>query len=273
MCRAGEGSVKNRSFFWRSIALSETGACRQKNQDALLALAMGASGLYAVADGMGGHFRGELASQAAIASLEKWWERIKGCIGYMPFLDIVSDLEIWIRKMNETIFSTYEALGQCGGTTLCLLFASGNTYAVINVGDSRLYRRQGRTLVQMTVDDVWENQPQFRKDENEKAEIERVKNASYGKLLQAVGAQQDLSLSVRTGMIDRKTCFFLCSDGIYKYAEEKWLRSQLQKVHRQDDLEKAAEKIKERVYQNGARDNLSLILILADMVKNRGISW
>ena len=132
--------MTEKRFAWSSTAVSETGARRKINQDAVLALQEGDAGLFAVADGMGGHFRGEMASRAAIAFLEKWWVSIRGCIGTMPFLDMVAKLEKKVKKINEAILAMYEETGQCGGTTLCLLFACGNAYAVMNIGDSRLYK-------------------------------------------------------------------------------------------------------------------------------------
>ena len=58
--------------------MSETGLCRQNNQDSVLALNTEHAGLFAVADGMGGHYKGELASQSAVSLLRKWWEEIQG---------------------------------------------------------------------------------------------------------------------------------------------------------------------------------------------------
>lgn len=256
---------------WSSTAISETGACRKTNQDAVLALQEGDAGLFAVADGMGGHFRGELASQAAIASLEKWWASIRGCIGTMPFLDMVAKLEKKIKKINEDIRMMYEETGHCGGTTLCLLFVRGNAYAVMNIGDSRLYKCRKKRCIQMTEDDVWENQAEFRKARQVRNWFSEKKGeASYnGMLVQALGAQPGLKLPVLTGIIDKRTCFLLCSDGIYKYTENRWLLSQLCKIRKRSGLERAADRIRSEVYQHGAGDNLSLILILAEPVRDR----
>lgn len=263
--------MRGRNYGWNSIAFSEIGAYRQDNQDVILALQEGDAGLFAVADGMGGHFRGELASRIAADSLRQWWDKIKNCISSVPFLDVVSGLEKKVKMIHRDILAMYEKMGQCGGTTLCLLFVKKDAYAVMNIGDSRLYKCQGRTCIQLTVDDVWENQPQFRNARSEESEME--KDASYGMLVQALGAQEGLKLPVITDIIDKRTRFLLCSDGIYKYIENKLLLSQLQKIHRKSELERAAARIKKEVYQNGAKDNLSLILVLAEPIRNSLLPW
>lgn len=243
------------------IAFSETGERRANNQDAVLASYTGQTGIFAVADGMGGHYRGEIASRQTTALLQHWWEDIREHMLSMPFLDIVSDLEKKIREINESVYQTYLGMGQRGGTTLCVLVVCRDTYAVLNIGDSRLYRRQGLECVQITVDDVWENQNQIRQ---KLTDDEIRKNPSYGRLIQALGSGPTVRFSVRTGHLKRKACFLLCSDGVYKYCDVKWLFSGLRKIRDEKDVDVFAERTKEAVYKNGAGDNFSMITVLLD---------
>ena len=248
------------------ITFSETGKCRAGNQDAVLACHIGAAGIFAVADGMGGHYRGEIASQKAVMFLRAWWNKIKDCICFVPFLDIVSDLEKQIREINETIFLTYQKMGQFGGTTLCVLMTSQDAYAVLNIGDSRAYRCQGRKCAQITVDDVWENQYQIRETMSE----EEIRNNScYGRLIQALGVNRHVSISVRIWPLEKKTCFLLCSDGIYKFCDESWMLSNFKRSRSEKGIAALAEKIRKNVFINGAGDNFSLIILLTDMEKQK----
>lgn len=234
------------------IALSETGLCRQSNQDAVLAVNTEVAGLFAVADGMGGHYKGELASQSVVSLLEKWWQEIEGCIVSMPFSEVVSILEKKIREINKNIYQMYSEMEQLGGTTLCLLLIQKNAYAVLNVGDSRLYRCQEWTSVLMTIDDVWVNvQGCFDCDS----------------LTQAVGAQEELSMNIHTGIIRKKAYFFLCSDGIYKYCGDQYLFSKIRSLMWKKSIT-VAKQIRKQVYQNGAKDNLSMIIVAAKSEKN-----
>lgn len=244
-----------------TAALSEKGICREDNQDAILSAYVEDAGIFVVADGMGGHFRGELASRTAVSLLKAWWEGIKDCVYSMPFLDVVGDLEKKVREINGEIHRMYQEMGRSGGTTLCLLLICRDAYMALNIGDSRLYRCRGRMCMQVTVDDVWENQSFVRKQ----ALTEDIrKDYRYGKLMQALGADYDVKLSVSTGKMEKRTCFFLCSDGVYRYCEEKWLMSQLKQVRNKKNIESAMANIRKMVYQNGAGDNLSLILVTAE---------
>lgn len=239
------------------ISLSEAGLRRENNQDAVLAVTTGRTGVFAVADGMGGHYRGELASQTAVLLLKSWWEGISGCIASMPFGTIVADLEKKVQEINQTIFQTYEEMEQRGGTTLCLLLIQKDSYAVINVGDSRLYRCKGLSCMQITTDDIWENQAH-----NRGADIQNSPHA--GKLVQALGAQKELAVHIITGAIQKRTYFFLCTDGIYKYCGNPYLFMQLKTLLWKKDAKAAVKQIKKRVYKNGAEDNLSMVLVLAE---------
>lgn len=246
--------------------LSETGLCRRNNQDAVFAVQQDGVGIFAVADGMGGHYRGELASQTTTALLKSWWEEVHNCVSAMSFLDVVAALEQKIKEINTDIFCTYKEMGQQGGTTLCLLLIHHNAYAVLNVGDSRLYRCQGWLCMQMTVDDVWENQASVRQTMKVK---EIRKNPCCGKLVQSLGAQESLRISVLTGLLIKRTAFLLCSDGIYKYCNNSYLMLQLRRCLRSDDSVLIAERIKKMIYRNGAKDNLSMVLVVAEIEKEK----
>lgn len=269
----GRGTAAHTNIEWRwyrseeeklvrkVVMFSETGECRRNNQDAVMASYTEQAGIFAVADGMGGHYKGEMASQQAVALLQAWWENIREDILSVPFLDVVLDLEKRIREINESVYQTYQRMEQRGGTTLCVLVVRQDAYAVLNIGDSRLYLRQGWKCVQVTMDDVWENQNKIRQTMT----IEDIKkNPSYGRLIQALGAAPTVKISVRTGCLKKKSCFFLCSDGVYKYCNEARLFTNLRKIRNERDVEVFAEKTKDAVCENGAGDNFSLITVLWD---------
>lgn len=241
------------------ISLSETGLCRQENQDAVLAMHTEHVGLFAVADGIGGHYKGELASQKVVDSLKIWWNEIQGCALSIPFAEIINDLEKKVWEINKNIFEMYHKIGQKGGTTLCLLFVHKNSYAVLNIGDSRLYRCQGWSCKQMTIDDVWENQAYIIASMDEKT----IQNSSsYGKLVCALGIQENLEIAIHTGKLSKRIQFLLCSDGIYKYCDNTYLFSQLRYSWWRKNVNVIAQRIKAKVYKNGAKDNLSIVLVL-----------
>lgn len=247
-------------------AFSETGAVRAENQDAILAVYNEYAGIFAVADGMGGHYKGGMASAIAIRMLQDWWERIQDRIAAIPFFDVIDLLEKLIRLMNQEIYRAYCQEGKQGGTTFCLLFVQGDSYAVFNVGDSRLYYYTRRNLRQISVDDVWENQPDIR---GLAETVDLKSDPRYGKLTKALGVLEQTSVSLSTGALEKEGIFFLCSDGIYKYYREKELAKTLKRARKPVNAAKALERLKLGVYKNGAQDNLSAILVLAGAGSSR----
>lgn len=225
-------------------ALSETGLKRTVNQDSILSLYSQEAGLFIIADGMGGHFRGELASGLVVSKYAKWWRKVKQCICGMEISEIVAELENLIKEVHKEVGALYCKYGAQGGTTLCLLLICKNHYVIMNVGDSRVYLCKTWKFRQMTADDIWEE-----------------KDRHYGKLTQAVGMRNEIQPHIYTGKLDHVDSFLLCSDGIYKYCEERKLAWFMKQIRGEKKVEKVMEKIQKRVYQKGAKDNLSLILI------------
>ncbi len=225
-------------------ALSETGLKRTVNQDSILSLYSQEAGLFIIADGMGGHFRGELASELVVSKYTDWWKTIEQCICGMEVSEIVAELENLLKEVHDEIRALYCKHGAQGGTTLCLLLICKNYYVIMNVGDSRVYLCKTWKFRQMTVDDVW-----------------KEKDRHYGKLTQAVGMRNEIQPHIYTGKLDHADSFLLCSDGIYKYCDEKKLVWDIKQICGEKRMEKTVERIKKRVYQKGAKDNLSLILI------------
>lgn len=227
-------------------ALSETGLKRTVNQDSILSLYNQEAGLFIVADGMGGHFRGELASELVVSKYADWWRTVEQCICGMELLEIVVELENILKEVHKEIGALYYKHGAQGGTTLCLLLICKNYYVVMNVGDSRVYLCRAWKFRQMTVDDIWEEQDRH-----------------YGKLTQAVGMRNEIQPHIYTGKLGHADSFLLCSDGIYKYCEKRKLAWYMKQSHGEKNMKKIVEKFQKRVYQKGAKDNLSLILINA----------
>ncbi len=241
-----------------ALAFSETGTVRSENQDAIYIAKTEQAGIFVVADGMGGQHKGAVASGMAVDALQKWWKQLQGGVMAIPFFDVIRSLERAIHTCNLQICHAYQREGQQGGTTLSILLLHGRSYAVINVGDSRIYCCERRKCCQLTVDDVWENQPDIR---SLVKTVDLRRDSRYGKLTKAVGVWEQVSFGVTTGSLDREAVFFLCSDGVYKYCDEKKLLILLRKVRRHGDISGALEQIKKNVYQNGAADNLSAVLV------------
>lgn len=240
-------------------AVTLTGLVRVTNQDSIFSAYKSDIGIFLVADGMGGHYRGELASGIAAGEMSKWWEKNKDGAADQPFFTVVEALEREIKRINSMIEEQYRNMGQLGGCTFCMLLVHHNAYAVLNVGDSRLYLCERRKLRQLTVDDVWENQPQVRQMADT---FDLTRDPRRGRLVRAMGIDREISVSVLTNVVAKRMVFFLCSDGIYKHLDAKQLEELLKKVKKPKDAARVNDSIKKKVYENGASDNLSMITVL-----------
>lgn len=252
----------------RYTAISEIGLKMKENQDAVFCAIEGETGVFLVADGMGGHQDGARASSAIIKKISKWWEKYTASASCSGFFERVDELKKIFFEVNQEIYSQTKKGDICGSTLVALWMYHG-AWAVFSCGDSRCYQVKGRWLkkefCQVTTDDVWENQQEMTAGLSEH-QIKNNKN--YGCLVRAVGVQPAFQCSMQSDQCRDDTLFVLCSDGIYKYCPEEYLRKQTLEALRTGELDQTAEKIRTEVLKNGAGDNLSLILILAEALND-----
>lgn len=227
-----------------SSFICRVGKIRSVNQDRAGCFSLEDWCLAFVADGMGGHFGGERASEIVAQACSRWWGDFVEAPQRPGFLQSVEQLRSLLLRCHEEINRVTPANEVCG-TTAVLLWISGSEYALFSVGDSRCYavtRRFGlaQSPVQMTHDDV------------------AAEPHHAGKLLRALGSGI-CSFSLATGRSRRGTLYALCSDGVYKACPE--LPAELRALSRCKNLEEAADRIATVVDVNGAPDNYSLVLL------------
>lgn len=238
-------------------SISETGLVREVNQDRVFADIRGDIGIFVVADGMGGHSKGEMASSYVVELIESWWKREYIMLSKIDFADSVKEIEMFVQQMNEVICAAYEKEDIKGGTTISILFVRANQYAVMTVGDSRVFVKRKRNFMQISVDDVWENLP-----ENVNVPTrELIKDRRYGTLTQALGYDKQIVMRIDIQRITSEEVFILCSDGVYKYIDCRNMRKLLVKNLKKKSIKEILEIIKCEVNVAGAGDNFSCILV------------
>ena len=229
----------------RHVCLCERGCQRPLNQDRAGGWTAGDQGLFFVADGIGGHYSGETASQAIADALTEWWNSGPS----MPLPAVQQQLQLLVQNCHTRILQGTPPGQQCG-STLVLLWLSGRTYTLLWTGDSRCYQTRRQHLraktLQLTVDDV--------------VPAATVPESDRGKLCRAVGVGRCL-LSMRSGEVERGSLFALCSDGIYKYCPPDRLNRHLARARRTALLQSCARDIEQDVLACQAPDNYSLILV------------
>ncbi len=240
------------------FGICDKGLKREVNQDSLLMAARREQGMYlfAVADGMGGHADGELASRALTEGLKAWADGFRPELFGGNFRNMTISLQNRIEEINRKIYMEYNRSQVCGSTCVAL-FIYGDAYGVFSAGDSRIYLHRGFKTVSLMTDDVWENQVSVQ----EALTGKQIKNhPNFGKLVNAVGTGKEVSLSVRTDLLKKGDAFLLCSDGLYRYCPEKYLKKTLRGLAK-GNLQESAKELLAKAYGQGAGDNVSVVLV------------
>lgn len=230
----------------QSFKICSAGLIRTVNQDRAANLTNGDCGLFLVADGMGGHYAGEIASKALLNSYSDWWIQTASRVQSDDLQSLATQLKRVLIDCNRRIYESTPPDQICG-STLVLLFIQKGTYVLLSVGDSRCYQVSTRGVLpqvrQLTRDDI------------------RTDKANYGKLTQAVGSRPECTCFLEMGRVPLGTIFALCSDGIYKYCEGLFWSRSLIGAFLSGNLAKTASRISQYVQENGAGDNYSLVLV------------
>ena len=231
---------------WECAARSEVGRRRSVNEDACLMRP--AEGLWAVADGMGGHEAGDFASQEVI----RWLEKVPATNSLKAMHQQVQHV---LLNANMTLreFAIGKGLDVVVGSTIVVFLARGNEGCVIWAGDSRLYRLRAGELQQLTEDHAWHD-PSF----NSAAESASPTSSRSNVITRAVGAYPQLKLDSEWLDIAAMDSYLLCSDGLDKELSAADIRRIMRRATQPqacvDDLMTLA-------IERGARDNVTAVVI------------
>ncbi|WP_156289020.1 Stp1/IreP family PP2C-type Ser/Thr phosphatase [Oceanobacillus salinisoli] len=235
--------------------LTDRGRIRSHNEDA--------GGIYynsfdqmlaVVADGMGGHQAGDVASQMATTLIQEKWENTSE-------FDKPDQLEEWllntINEINESIFLHAQKNKECEGmgTTLVIAIHIGDFLTVAHIGDSRCYLLNRNGFKQITEDHSLVNaliqSGQISKDD---AKYHPRKNV----VLRALGSESEVDADIKTITIEEGDKLLLCSDGLTDKIQDEEL---LEKINASEDLNEVAKQLIDMANSRGGEDNISLILL------------
>jgi PPM family protein phosphatase len=188
---------------------SDVGMIRSGNEDSVFADATPYRGVFMVADGMGGHAAGEIASEMAVSIVTRDLARL---------YDIASPegeeaLKRALREANRAIFerTLAEVDKQGMGTTASVLMLRGPRYLIGQVGDSRIYRARGGALQQLTKDHSYvQEQVDAGYITPEQARYHPYSNV----ITRCVGASRDVEPDTYAGDVEPGDVFLVASDGL-----------------------------------------------------------
>jgi protein phosphatase len=222
---------------FRSAARSHSGCVRAFNEDAVLERPD--LGLWAVADGMGGHNAGDVASKVVVEELATEGTNVGECL----------------RRANDRLLQ-HAARSKCGpvGSTVVGLRIDPPHYTCFWVGDSRAYLLRDGHLTRLTRD---HSAVQELVDAGRITAAEARRHPQAHIITRAVGAEQTLTIDSHCGSIGHGDTFLLCSDGLSNTMRD----DEIAEVASTVDLERAADDLLALALHRQASDNVSVILI------------
>lgn len=249
-------------LLYASVA-SDTGPVRKTNEDSFVSDRE--VRLFAVADGMGGHDAGEVASRLAIEALSafirrsstdtdfSWPYGLDGTLSYDG-----NRLRTAIHLANRRIFREAENNDDYSGmgTTIVGLLANSSTVAIGHVGDSRLYLLHDSTLEQVTQDDSWAatilaHDPRVKPSDLAHHPMRNV-------LTNVLGAREQVDVHLAERELRPNDILLLCSDGLHGVLDA----DQLRRLLRSDaDVDVVARKLVDEALRQGARDNVTALVV------------
>jgi protein phosphatase len=242
--------------------ISDAGCVRHDNEDRILMDA--GLGVFAVADGMGGHRHGELAAELAISTLRYYLDSSRNLreltwpFGYNFDLSLEANrLVTGVLLANRQIWKrSGEAPEYTGmGSTIVAVLVNGDRAAVANVGDSRGYLFRDGTLSQLTVDDTWLHAV-LRRDQMSEKSLQD--HPMRDVLTQAAGSQNDVEVHTKDVELRSHDVLLLCSDGLDGVVPQEGIVSVLQS---NEMLPQKVARLCEAARAGGAPDNVSCILL------------
>jgi protein phosphatase len=246
-----EATMPNALILVTAHGRTDPGLKRKHNEDALLLLE--AHHLFLIADGMGRHAAGEVASQLAVDAVGSAF--VTGDFGEFPrdakLTERGSRLKRAIQVANKRVFEeahNVDAYAGMGTTVVSAYFSLNRKRAyVAHVGDSRCYRLREGKLEQLTQDHT--------------LEAAGIKGPTGGYLSRAVGIEENVEVDVRTEAVRANDTYLLCSDGLSRMASDdeiaELMRSEL-------DLQVAVQRLIDLANARGGKDNVTVILVRAE---------
>lgn len=248
----------------KAVYQTDRGKVRHHNEDAGGVFTnQDGSRLAIVADGMGGHRAGDVASEMTLQVLKTEWEASKGIL-------TAEEAENWLKdqitNVNGLLLEHAQKNVECDGmgTTIVAAIVTDRFATVANIGDSRGYLLNETGFKQITEDHSLVNElvrsGQITKED---AEHHPRKNV----LLRALGTEKKVEMDIKTIIFEDGDLILLCSDGLSNKVNEKEMSEVLQNS---DHLNQKASKLIALANENGGEDNITLAIVEFSDVSSEG---
>ncbi|MBT9172611.1 MAG: Serine/threonine phosphatase stp [Syntrophomonadaceae bacterium] len=243
----------------KAAGMSDRGRVREKNEDAYLLMREGPVCMFAVADGMGGHAAGEVASTLALQVLESYLQEKGGELLERPaalryLTNFMEEMGIYVNsKVLETARQNTLQAGM--GTTLTMLLGVNGLWCLGHIGDSRAYLINGNGLYQLTEDHTLVTQlvrsGQLSDEDTESHPQRHV-------LTRALGTDEQAAFDILPQSFRNGDIVLLCSDGLHCMLDNLEIASL---VRSDSDPGAALERLIARANEHGGTDNITGVLV------------
>ncbi len=236
-----------RPIRWNSAQDTNVGMVREINEDSIISLPE--LQLWAVADGMGGYEAGNVASNMIVKSLDEITDKAS----LNDFVDTVEDSLI---DVNQRILEYADIMldGRTLGSTVVTLAIKGHVGICLWAGDSRLYRFRNNKFIQLSRD---HSQVEELVEQGFLSPEDAESHPDSNIITRAIGASRDVCIDINVFSVQLGDIFLLCSDGLYNMLPKEEISQVLSSM----PLEEAVDTLIQKSLDNGANDNVSVILV------------
>ncbi len=246
--------VKQGGVFMKYFYQTDIGSVRSSNQDNVNIFTKKDMFLAIVADGMGGHNAGEIASEMTVASISQAWETLKKTM--KP-----TEAESWlIKKIEETNeiiyqYATENVACEGMGTTIVAAICTSGFASICHIGDSRCYMLSKNGFHQITEDHSYVNYL-LKTGEISKEDAENHPRKNV--LTKALGTKESVKPDVKSVSFEEGDKILICTDGLYSLVENDLIESMLQA---DEPLSYISQNLINAAKENGGDDNISVIIL------------
>lgn len=238
--------------------LSDIGNTRDVNEDYVGFFSNEQVSIYIVADGMGGHNAGNVASKIAVES----------CIEYVKNLEDLSNLEEEFRNAiyyaNKVVYEKSISSNNLNGmgTTITACLIKDNNAIIANVGDSSCYIIRNNSIKKVTKD---HSLVQELVDDGSISEEEALKHPNKNIITRALGTKESVEVDIYIIELDSKIKFLLCTDGLTNEISKE----EIYDIIINNNNEDASKHLVELSKEKGGRDNISVIVFEGECKNDR----
>ncbi len=230
------------------------GLMRENNEDNLIVEEFDNYSLYAVADGMGGHKAGEVASSIAIEGIRNYFVESMGKDDFQPPSFIIESVKLSNEKIREESLKNEECCGMGTTVTMAVLDKKQHTIYIGNVGDSRAYILRNDEIKQITIDHTYVYE--LLKDGRITAE-EAKTHPKRNVITRALGSEEIVHADIFEIEFYKNDILILCTDGLTTHVSN----DKMLEIIKEYGSSASVQKLIKQANDNGGTDNITIIIV------------